>query len=133
MPPADPHKDFGTIAYRYQRGADLFKTALWSWHECPYCRKVAINFPIWDTTFPCKCFPGNFIAKMEETRMQFLASDEDGAVQQLDADHIEWWMNKVLSMYDTDESPRLVKAYTAARSARFEYGEKGASQRTGGA
>lgn len=119
LPSGDPKKDFGTVAYRYQLGAELFKHPVYSWHECPYCRKLALCFAVWGG-FPCECFPGNIVSAMEAARIRQL---EEGSEE--DADHIEWWSDKVMAFYDTDKSPRLVRAYTAARSARFEFGEKG--------
>lgn len=92
------------------------------WRECPACRQLSIG----GIYRFCHCFLG-IDEEMDKVMTRLLKRYGETWWDNQEAnDYHDWWYAKIVSLMDTSDSPRLKKAYTAARQARFEFGEKGA-------
>jgi hypothetical protein len=94
----------------YADGRHMERARLMSWAECPVCGVIDIGRNAY-----CGC-------------LEQIKEEINGLAKKLGDGGWEWqWFNKVIHTmtYERMETPRLIEAYTAARQARFEFGQKG--------
>lgn len=95
------------------------------WAECPHCRKIdLLPDGVLDEFASCKCLKVLFWVlnkNVETDHITRLVGESEEKFKE----HTEWWLDKFREMIRGLDSPRLIAAYTAARQARFEHGEKG--------
>jgi hypothetical protein len=75
------------------------------WCECPICHKYGIAEEGHAYRLPCKCLHKLYLSTIDESKIHNTTGPRSHEFHHA--------------------SPRLLTAYTAARSARFEYGESG--------
>lgn len=84
--------------------SDFSRDVHW-WCECPRCKNLGVTDQGYAYRLPCKC-----LKKEEEIKLKGLTHYTSPT--------------EIYNSSQTHQSPRLVSAYTTARQARFEHGEK---------
>lgn len=96
----------------------------YAWGECPYCGALEILCCADTDDFPCGC-----LAKRQKLFNAISEGLPKETSYEYTSDEIEtWYHDRIVRLMVTSDTPRLVAAYTAARQARFEHGEKGGTR-----
>jgi hypothetical protein len=117
--PRFPEEHGRAILYGYAADVYLrvhFQQENVAWAICPNCNKCDITLDGLVDQISCEC--GGVLNEKFNQWPEFNQTDQKER-------EYEWWRQKVRSFLYTGNSPRLIAAYTAARQARFEHGEKG--------
>jgi hypothetical protein len=105
------------------------------WAQCPWC--LALDITQWNGFHGVYCGCSRQVWKSIHLKpLENLVKQFPSIAEKEPKDNIprmklyyrlkigDWWHKKLNSLIYTGDSPRLVAAFTAARQARFEHGEK---------
>lgn len=116
--PTTDIKYYGTLGHRFKcNGNEVYLSdTFYRFAECRECHKVEIVFLGLCSELSCSCHSIFKQKKIDEIHAEALVEYESTMIEVvLDS----------VSCRRCYETPRLVKAYAAARQARFEHGEQG--------
>lgn len=110
-------------AYGYHCAESSYLLAFCGWVECPFCCKVDITAGGTIDDLSCRCVKKYIRIEAIEDILgdTFCRANPELNVKYMD----KVYMRKRHAFLFWGDTPRLVAAYTAARQARFEHGERG--------